>query len=108
LQEKLGDIFYARGKLADAIAAYGRALNLDLSPLQRLRVTLAQAQLLALYTKRRQALDLYQQFLKEFPDYPALLDIYQRMLPLAQDLNQTTEAEKIQKEIERLAPQPGK
>ena len=108
LQEKLGDIFYLRGKLADAIDAYGKALNLDMTPLQRVRVMLAQAQLLTLYTKRQQALDLYRQFLKDFPDYPDLLGIYQKMLPLAQDLNQRAEVEKIQKQIERLSPEPGK
>jgi hypothetical protein len=51
---------------------------------------------------------LYQQFLKEFPDYPDVLGIYQKMLPLAQDLNQTAEVEKIQKEIDRLSPPPAK
>jgi hypothetical protein len=69
---------------------------------------LAQAELLALYTKRQPVLDLYQQFLKEFADYPDTLGVYQKMLPLAQDLNQPAEAEKIQKEIDRLSPQPGK
>ena len=69
-----------------------------------MRVTLTQAQLLALYTRRQQALDLYQQFLKEFPDYPDLPSIYQKMLPLAQELNQAANVEKIRKEIERLSP----
>ena len=89
--------------MADAIDAYGKALNLAMTPLQRVRVMLAQAQLLALYTKRQQALDLYRQFLKEFPDYPDLPGLYQKMLPLAQDLNQTAEVERIQKEIARLS-----
>ncbi|HEY2574223.1 MAG TPA: hypothetical protein VGH65_09145, partial [Verrucomicrobiaceae bacterium] len=108
LKEKLGDLFYSRGKLADAIDAYGKALNLEMTPLQRVRVMLAQGELLALYTKRQPALDLYQQFLKEFPDYPDTLGIYQKMLPLAQDLNNTAEAGKIQKEIDRLSPPPAK
>jgi uncharacterized protein (TIGR03790 family) len=108
LEEKLGDLFYSRGKLADAIDDYGKALNLEMTPLQRVRVMLAQAELLGVYTKRQPALDLYQQFLKEFPDYPDVLGIYQKMLPLAQDLNQTAEVEKIQKEIDRLSPPPAK
>src|SRR5437867_798060 len=66
LQEKLGDLFYSRGKLADAIDAYGKALKLEMTPLQRVRVMLARAQLLSLYTRRQQALDVYRQFLKEF------------------------------------------
>ena len=108
LQEKLGDIFYSRGKLADAIDAYDKALKLEMTPQQRIRVMLAQAELLALYTKRQQALDMYQEFLKEFTNYPALLSLYQKMLPLAQDLNQTTEVVRIEKEIERLSPHPEK
>ena len=108
LQEKLGDIFYSRGKLADAIDAYGKALKLEMTPQQRIRVMLGQAELLALYTKRQQALDKYQEFLKEFTNYPALLSLYQKMLPLAQDLNQTTEVVRIEKEIERLSPHPEK
>ena len=109
LEEKLGDLFYARGKLADAIDAYGKALKLGMTPLQRVRVMLAQAQLLSLYAKRQQALDLYRQFLKQFPDYPDLLAIYQKMLLLAQDLNLASEVEKIQDHIARLSPpQPDK
>lgn len=106
LQEKLGDLYYGRGKLADAISAYGKALRLEMTPQQRTRVMLGQAQLLALYTRRQQALDLYGQFLKEFPDYPDRLGVYQKMLPLAQDLNQAAEVARCQKEIDRLAPPP--
>ena len=108
LEEKLGDLFYSLGKLADAIDAYGKALKLEMTPLQRVRVTLADAELLGIYTKRQPALELYQQFLKEFPDYPDTLGIYQKMLPLAQDLDEKAEAERIQKEIDRLSPQPAK
>ena len=108
LQEKLGDIFYSQGKLADAIDAYGKALKLEMSPLQRVRVMLGRAQLLSLYTKRQQALDLYREFLKEFPDYPDLLGIYQKMLLLAQDLKLAGEVEKIQDQIARLSPQTDK
>ena len=79
-----------------------------MTPLQRGRVMLAQAQLLGLYTRREQALTLYRQYLTEFPDFPDLLSVYQRMLPLAQELNKTAEVDKIQKEIDRLSPQPGK
>src|ERR1044071_3043126 len=106
LQEKLGDLFYARGKLADAIDAYGKALRLGMTPQQRVRVMLGEAQLLAVYTRRQQALDLYRQFLREFPDYPDPLSIYQKMLPLAQDLNQATDVARFQKEIDRLSPPP--
>ena len=60
--------------------------------------------MLATFVKEEQAFDLYQQFLKEFPDYPDPLAIYQKMLPLARSLKKTSEVEKIQKEVERLSP----
>src|SRR5438552_2214595 len=104
LLEKLATIYYTQGKLSDAFEANGKALQLPMTPLQRVRVLLAQAQLLATFVKEEQAFDLYQQFLKEFPDYPDPLVIYQKMLPLARSLKKTSEVEKIQKEVERLSP----
>jgi uncharacterized protein (TIGR03790 family) len=104
LLEKLAAIYYTQGKLSDAFEANGKALQLPMTPLQRARVMLAQAQLLATFVKEDQAFDLYQQFLKEFPDYPDPLLIYQKMLPLARSLKKTSEVEKIQKEVERLSP----
>jgi hypothetical protein len=50
------------------------------------------------------AYELLQQFLKEFPDYPDLLLVYRRLLPLAQKLGALTDAERYQREISRLAP----
>ena len=104
LLEKLAAIYYTQGKLSDAFEANGKALQLPMTPLQRVRVMLAQAQLLATFVKEEQAFGLYQQFLKEFPDYPDPLGIYQKMLPLARALKKTSEVERIQKEVERLSP----
>jgi len=104
LLEKLAAIYYTQGKLSDAFEANGKALQLPMTPLQRARVMLAQAQLLATFVKEEQAFDLYQQFLKEFPDYPDPLGIYQKMLPLARSLKKTSEVERIQKEVDRLSP----
>ena len=104
LLEKLAAIYYSQGKLSAAFEANGKALQLPMTPLQRVRVMLAQAQLLATFVKEEQAFDLYQQFLKEFPDYPDPLAIYQKMLPLARSLKKGSEVEKIQREIDRLSP----
>jgi len=104
LLEKLASIYYTQGKFSDAFEANAKALQLPMTPLQRVRVLLAQAQLLATFVKEDQAFDLYQQFLKEFPDYPDPLGIYQKMLPLARSLKKTSEVEKIQKEVDRLSP----
>jgi uncharacterized protein (TIGR03790 family) len=104
LQEKLGDLYNQTGKLASAIRAYERALALETSPQQRTRLTLNLAELLGLYARERQALDLYQSFLEDTPDYPAPLAIYRKMLPLAQRLDQREDEMRIQAAIDRLAP----
>jgi len=104
LVEKLAAICYTQGKFSDAFEAYSKALQLPMTPLQRARVMLAQAQLLATFVKEDQAFDLYQQFLSEFPDYPDPLAIYQKMLPLARSLKKASEVERIQKEVDRLSP----
>src|SRR6266540_2804826 len=61
LLEKLAAIYYTQGKLSDAFEANGKALQLPMTPLQRVRVLLTQAQLLATFVKEEQAFDLYQQ-----------------------------------------------
>jgi len=103
LLEKLASLYYTQGKLSDAFEANSKALQLPMSPLQRVRVLLNQAQLATTFGKEEQAFDLYQQFLKDFPDYPDPLAICQKMLPLARSLKRTVEAERIQKEVERLS-----
>jgi tetratricopeptide (TPR) repeat protein len=104
LLEKLASLYYTQGKLSDAFEVNRKALQLPMTPLQRARVLLAQAQLVATFGKEEQAFDLYQQFLKEFPDYPDTLVIYQKMLLLARSLKKTAEVERIQKEVERQSP----
>jgi tetratricopeptide (TPR) repeat protein len=104
LQEKLGDLYGAVGKLPSAIRAYERALRLETSLQQRTRVTLVLAHLLGLFTREREALDLYQGLLDEVKDYPAPLSIYQKMLPLARRLNEPEEIQRIETAIERLTP----
>ncbi|HUL51320.1 MAG TPA: tetratricopeptide repeat protein, partial [Candidatus Nitrosotalea sp.] len=104
LQEKLAELYDAEGKLSDEIDAYEAALKLHTSPQQRIRIMLALAGTLTLFTQEEKALTLYRRFLKEFPDYPDPLGIYRKMLPLAVELKKTEEAQYLQKEIERLSP----
>lgn len=108
LQEKLAGLYDSQGKLADAIETYERAAKLEATPQQRSRILLALAANLALFKQEEKAVGLYEQFLREFPDYPDPLAIHQRMLTLAKELNRTADAERIQKEIERLTPAPKK
>lgn len=94
LSEKLGDLYGTLGKPDAALAAYAAALKLDPSPLQRLRLLLTIGEKLTALEKRQEAYDTYQKLLQEFPDYPDKLEIYKKLLPLAQKLNKTAEAEK--------------
>jgi len=104
LQEKLGDLYYSRGKIADAIDSYIPALALNPTPQQRVRVTLGVARLLTTFHRDEEALELYRQFLRTFPDYPDLLTVYQLALALAKDHGKEGEAAQYQKEIESRSP----
>jgi uncharacterized protein (TIGR03790 family) len=108
LQEKLGDLLFANGKLLDALPAYERALRLATSAPQRVRLRLTAGRMMALLTRQPEALDQYSQLLKEFPDYPDKLAIYRLMLPLARNLGRAAELEQIQSEIQRLSPAPAR
>ena len=106
LTEKLADLLRAKSRLPDAIAAYQQALQRHPSPLQTVRLLLTLADLQTTAALDKDAADTYQQFLKECPDYPAPLGIYQKLLPLATRLKNTDLVAKCDAEIKRLAPVP--
>jgi uncharacterized protein (TIGR03790 family) len=106
LQEKLADLYHASGKLGEAIEEYPKVLALNPTRQQRIRVILNQCRILATFGHESQAWEDYQRFTREFPDYPDLLGIYRRMLPLAEQLGKTAEVEKLKADINRLAPPP--
>ena len=106
LTEKLGDLFWGKKKLSDALDLYRKALKLDPSPQQKLRILLNLANRRTYFGAYQDAYDFYRQLLKEFPDYPDLLTIYQKMLPLAEKLDKKEDAARWQKEIQRLTPPP--
>jgi uncharacterized protein (TIGR03790 family) len=114
LTEKLADLYAALGKPESAIETYQRALRLNPSPQQRvrLRVTLGE-KLIAVdpgenMNKYKDALEDYEGLLRENPDYPNKLDIYQKLLPIAQTLNNKEAVEKYEDEIKRLTPPPAR
>ncbi len=108
LTEKLADLYWANKKLTDALDTYDRALKLNPSPQQKIRVLLRLAERRTLYGQDQAVFDLYEQFLKEFPDYPDLLAIHQKLLPLAQKLDRKDTVERCEREIKRLTPTPPK
>ena len=70
LTEKLADLFEMQGKPALAIGAYQRALKLNPSPEQRIRIRLTLGDKLLGENRKADAIDNYKQLLKESPDYP--------------------------------------
>jgi tetratricopeptide (TPR) repeat protein len=99
LQEKLGDVYKSKGKLIDAMNPYGRALKLNMNPLQKLRVSLKAAAIFSTMGRAEQAYSIYQEVLKEYPAYPDKKDLYERLARVAATLKKNDEAT----EFERLA-----
>jgi len=108
LKEKLADLYWGSRKLSDAIDTYADALKLDPSPQQRIRLMLTLAAKREALGPPDTAFELYQKFLKEYPNYPDQLLIYQKLLPLAKRLNRTAEAEEYANRIRLLTPPPAK
>ena len=108
LTEKLADLYLAQGKPASAIHSYNDALKLDPSPQQRIRLFLTLGEKLIEADRNAEAYDDYQELLSSAPDYPDVLSVYRKLLPLAQKLKKTADAEKYEAEIVRLTPPPPK
>jgi uncharacterized protein (TIGR03790 family) len=106
LTEKLGDLYLAQGKPSSAVHAYQRALKLDPSPVQRLRLRLTVGEKLVELDRNPEAYENYQQILQEVPDYSDKLSIYRRLLALAQKLDKKEEAQKYTQEINQLSAHP--
>jgi uncharacterized protein (TIGR03790 family) len=104
LTEKVGDIYWSKKKLSDALEFYERALKLGPSPQQKIRLTLNLAHRRTYFGDNQSAYKLYEQFVNEFPQYPDLLSIYKKLHALAQKLEKPADAERWKKEIERVSP----
>jgi uncharacterized protein (TIGR03790 family) len=106
LTEKLADLYWSMTKLSDGLDLYERALKLGPSPAQKLRLLLTLGKRRAMTGPEKAAANFYQQVLKDFPDYPDALNVYQNLLPLARNLGQKDVVEKCEAEIKRLTPPP--
>ena len=105
LLEKLGDLYLAQGKPSSTVFTWQQALQQLPTLQQRVRIQLKLAPELASLGQDKDALQVYRQFLEDYPDYQDRLTVLQAMQPLAQKLDPRL-AEKYQKEIDRLAPAP--
>ena len=94
LTEKLGDLYAMQGKPSSAVDAFQKALKLEPSPQQRIRLRLELGEKLAALSRDEDAYLNYQKFLEESPDYPDKVSIYRKLLPLAQKLGKKDDAMK--------------
>jgi tetratricopeptide (TPR) repeat protein len=106
LLEKLADLCFSAARFEDAIETYSQALAAEPTEPQRRRLMLAHARVLALYQRKEEALRVYQDFSKRYPDYGDRLTLVRRRLSLAQDLNRKDDVALLEKEIEALSPPP--
>ncbi|MCI0748089.1 MAG: TIGR03790 family protein, partial [Verrucomicrobia subdivision 3 bacterium] len=104
LTERLADLYWGKKKLSDGLDYYEAALKRYPSPQQKARLLLLLGQRRTLYGPDQKAMQFYQQFLTEYPDYPDKLSVYQKLLPLAQKTGDKKEVERLEAEIKRLSP----
>ena len=102
LEEKLGDLALANKKISAACEEYRTALSLKPSPQQKIRLLLTLAHWQSMLLHSQEAFDAYRQLVTEVPDYPDAARIYRELAGLARRLNKTDEAEKFEKESQRL------
>ena len=103
LLEKLGDLYFMRAKWPEAAANYRKALAHDPTPQQRVRLYLSLARNLELAGEDKQAIAVYQEFLRTCPDYPDLLGIYKKLLPLAERVGTPQDKADCEQGIQRLS-----
>ncbi len=84
LTEKLADLCDAQGKPDSAIEFYQRALNLNPSPEQRIRIRLALARELLAQNQTADAIRDYKDLLEEFPAWPGKPSISDKITSLEQ------------------------
>jgi len=82
LTEKLADLFDELGKPSSTISTYEKALQLNPSPEQRIRIRLTLGERLATANRGADAIDNYKRLLEESPDYPGRNSIEDKLTAL--------------------------
>jgi hypothetical protein len=104
LTEKLGDLYAAQGKPSSASEMWERALTLNPSRLQRVRLRLALANQLTSLDRPVDAIVQLEQLLKETPDYPARPDVYKKLAGLARKAGKDDAAMEYERQAAPAAP----
>ena len=104
LNEKLGDLLKGRGRWLDAAEPYEQALSMNPTPQQRLKIALSLTTIQSNLGRGRQAYEIYQGLLRDYPNYPDRIKLYQKILPLADQFGKPEEAAAFQKALQELTP----
>ena len=102
LQEKLGDLYEASGKPLSSLDAYAKALKLNPSSEQSLRLLLTLARKQAMQGRPEEAIESYRQVQAKFPEHPGSADAGKRILELTEQLKKPSEAGRLLEDIRRV------
>jgi len=102
LAEKAADLYHKTNHDELSIEPLRRALKLDPTPQQKVRLTLTLAERLVTVGKESESLALCDDFLKECPDYPDAVALYTKMEALATKLHKTRQAKQYARAITNL------
>jgi tetratricopeptide (TPR) repeat protein len=105
LEQKLGELQLRQGQKDEAVTEFQKALRLQPSPQQRIQLQLTLAGTLAELARETESLEVYRELLKETPNYPDLLGIYQKMLALARKSGNEEVSRRCEAELMRLSGQ---
>jgi uncharacterized protein (TIGR03790 family) len=89
LTEKLADLYDRHGKPSSAIETYEKALQMNLTPEQRIRIRLTLAEKLQTAGRDADALDDYKKLLAESPDYPGKDSVSEKLSALQKKIADT-------------------
>jgi hypothetical protein len=104
LQEKLGDLYQAVGKPLSAIDTYTKALKLNPSPEQSVRLLLTLAQKQAAFVTAADAIETYRQLQAKFPAHPASDEAAKKILELIAQAKKESDASLLKDNIRRSGP----
>jgi len=104
LTEKIGTLFLSKGKIADAIFYYEKALSLQTTPQQRLRLLIETAHLQKNFRQQAKAFEKFDLMLKEYPDQAWALEIRGKQLDIARELKRVPDIQFLEEEVKRLTP----
>ena len=104
LTEKLADLCAAAGKPASAIDFYQKALQLDPSPQQRIRIHLTLADKFTAQGDKKKTYSELWKIIDENPDDPAKFDIVKRLLDLAIAIGDKDEITRCVAAMQKYAP----